>query len=596
MEKSFWKNLRNILINYRWRFLKALLMVVIANGVAVFMPLVFRQAILQMDQTEPKPGGILYSFIKMILGAHVASLWAWAAFLLFLASISSFFKYRMRLAFITISRDAERDVRSQLFTRIQEQSMAFYDRHGIGELLSRLTNDISAYRDMLGPGVMYPMFFLTLVTPSLIALFSISPPLATISLFPLFAIPILNFLTRHSIYRASYDAQKGLADLSNMAQEHFSGIRIAKGYVSEFQLMRLFSRLGRSLIRINIKLNCYQGLLFPFFTFLTKMTTVFLVIVSALVIFKGWSTLNAADFVSFMWIQSYIFFPVLMLAWVLPVYARGRAAYDRLVEVYEEPVEVKDGTVTIHTIPPDSDIEFCHLTFAYPETGKPVLNDFCLHIRAGSFVGITGPVGAGKTTLFRILNREYEIPKGKVLIGGHDIHDYPLEAFGKEIVTVEQIPFLFSRTIAENVRFGKEEALLDEIEAVARYADLHDTVLEFPERYDTLIGERGVTLSGGQKQRVAMARAFLVNRSILLLDDVFSAVDTKTESRIFKAMKENFKNKTVLLITHRLSILEGMDRILYMEEGKIVEDGAPDELKGKNGKYAALLAMQKLQK
>ena len=336
--------------------------------------------------------------------------------------------------------------------------------------------------------------------------------------------------------------------------------------------------------------------MFPFFTLLTKIITIILVMMTGLIIFKAWATLNAADFVSFMWIQSYIFFPVLMLAWVLPMYARGRAAYDRLLEIYDEPVEVKNGITKKVSIPQQADIEFRNLTFKYPTGQKQVLKDFSLFIKSGSFVGITGAIGAGKTTIFRLLNREYEVAPGKIFIGGHDIHDYPLDAFGKEIVTVEQLPFLFSRTIADNVRFGREEAGIGEVEEVAKYADLHDTILGFPETYETLVGERGVTLSGGQRQRVAIARAFLVDRSILLLDDVFSAVDTKTEARIFEAMKSNFKNKTVLLITHRLSILEAMDRVIYMEEGTITEDGTPDELKERNGKYAALMALQRLQR
>jgi ATP-binding cassette subfamily B protein len=297
-----------------------------------------------------------------------------------------------------------------------------------------------------------------------------------------------------------------------------------------------------------------------------------------------------------MWIQSYIFFPVLMLAWVMPIYARGRASYERLFEIYDEPVEVKNKPGSQQSIPNNPDIEFDHLTFSYPGTHREVLKNFTMSVKSGTFVGITGPVGSGKTTLFRLLNREYEIPYGKIFIGGQEIHDYSIEAIGKDLVTVEQLPFLFSRSIADNVRFGRIEAPLDEVLLVSKYADLHETVLDFPEQYETIVGERGVTLSGGQKQRVAMARGFLIDGSILLLDDVFSAVDAKTEARIFEALEKNFKHKTVLLITHRMSVLEAMDRVIYMEEGKIVEDGSPEELRSLKGKYAALLELQKLKK
>jgi len=594
MENTLWKNLKGILSRYRQSLFKAVIMVIIANGLLIFIPLVFRHAVAQLDSHALKPEGELQSLLGFILGNHINSVFAWAVLLFILSLIAAFFKYHMRVAFISISRNAESDLRSALFSKIQEQSMAFYDKHGVGDLLSRLTNDISTYRDVLGPGLMYPLFFITLVFPGLAALFTLSIPLAFVSMIPLFIIPIVNYAMRNLIYTASYQAQEGLADLSNMTREHYSGIKVVKGYGIEPNLKEIFGTLGHRLIKINIKLNAYQGLLFPFFTFLTKMTTTALVIVAALIIFKAWGVLNTADFVTFMWIQSYIFFPVLMLAWVMPIYARGRASYKRLLEIYEEPVEVRDREIKHETIPAQADIEFNHLSFSYPGSSKLILNDLNLYIKSGTLLGITGQVGAGKTTLFRLLNREYEIPEGKVRIGGNDIHDYPLEAFGKSIVTVEQLPFLFSRTIFENVRFGNEMALFDEVQMVSQYADLHETVLDFPEQYETVIGERGITLSGGQKQRVAIARAFLVNGSILLLDDIFSSLDVKTEARIFDAIQTRFKGKTILLITHRLSVLEAMDRIVYLDEGKVIEDGTPEELKKLDGKYAAMFQLQKI--
>lgn len=567
-------------------------MVLLSNCLLIANPLVLRQAIAEMGAGANAPAGWLGGWFHWLLGPVAQTVWPWALLLVCISVVSAVFKYYMRFAFISISRDAERDVRAKLFDKIQQQSMAFYDRHGIGELLSRLTNDIAAYREVLGPGMMYPLFFLTIAVPGLLALASISAPLAAISLVPLLLIPLLNALMRRKVYDASYAAQQGLADLSDMAQEHYSGIRIIKGYVAEASMRSRFDTLGRSLIGLNAKLGCYQGMLFPFFSLLTKLVTVTLVLFSGMIILTAWAHLSVADFISFMWIQSYIFFPVLMLAWVLPIYERGRAAYDRLVEIYNEPVEVQDTAQEPLEIPNQADIVFDRLSFGYPTADRPVFRDFSLSIKGGSFVGITGPVGAGKTTLFRLLNREYEVGRGQIKIGGRDLHDYPLEAFRNQVVTVEQLPFLFSRSIADNVRFGREEATLAEIEIVSQYADLHDTVLGFPEQYDTVVGERGVTLSGGQKQRIAMARAFLVNRSILLLDDVFSAVDAATQRRIFASMQANFTGKTVLLITHRVSVLEAMDRVLYVSNGQVVEDGPPQQLLQREGYYAALAALQ----
>lgn len=587
MEKNLLADLKKILISYRWSFLKAFTMLLLSNCLLIVNPLIFRHAIIALSTPSP-PSPYYWQ------DAVSHSIVAWGLLLVAVAGLSGFFKYKMRVGFIGISRIVETKMRFKLFKRIQAQSKSFYDHHGIGELLSRLTNDISSYRDVLGPGIMYPLFFLTIVTPGIIALFTISSKLAVLSLIPLVGIPLINGTVRNKIYALAKKVQSLLGTLSSLVQEYYSGIRIIKGYAVEEEMSHRFDDLSKRLSALTVRLVILEGLLFPLFTLLTKAVTLGLIFLSGYIIVTAWGELNAADFVSFMWIQSYIFFPVLMLAWVFPIYEKGRAAYDRLFAIYNEPIEVTNQLGVIQHVPPQADIVLNHLSFAYPMTSRLVLKDINLRFKGGSFVGITGPIGSGKTTLFRLLNREYEVPTGAIHIGNKDIHDYALENFNQSIITVEQAPFLFSRTIAENVKFGKQEASQEELELVARHADLHETVLEFPDRYDTLIGERGVTLSGGQKQRVAMARAFLMDRSILLLDDIFAAVDTLTESRIFSAMQKNFAGKTVLIITHRASILERLDRIIYMMDGQVVEDGSPAELVAKGGYFAALVELQKI--
>lgn len=578
MEPTLLANIRGILHRYRGRFLKALCMVMFSNFLLIVNPLIFRKAVSTFDGAD---------------NTTFSLLWPWVLTLLSIAFVAAFFKYWMRMEFIAISRDVEKEVRATLFERIQAQSQTFFDNHGIGEVLSRLTNDIQAYRDLIGPGIMYPMFFLTLVIPGFIALFYISHQLMLISLIPLLATPLLNATIQKKIFKVSQKVQKFLGTMSNMAQEHYSGVRIVKGYAVENVFRGLFDRLCTVFASLSIRLACLQGLLFPLLTLITRIVTVLLVLVAGLIILRAWGELSPADFISFMWIQSYIFFPILMLAWILPIYERGRAAYERLVEVFNEPIEVKNNAASTLVMPQNADILFKNFTFKYPKAAKPVLEDLNLHIHGGTFVGITGPVGAGKSTLFRILNREYEIPIGELFIGGHDIHDYSLEAIRAEMVMVEQTAFLFSKSLAENMLYGKSEASQEELETVAQYADIHDTVMSFPEQYDTVIGERGVTLSGGQKQRVVMARAFLVDRSLLLLDDIFSAIDAATEKRIFASIKKHFQGKTVLLITHRTSILDQMDRVIYLKCGKIQEDGTPQELLAQKGLYAALSELQR---
>jgi len=594
MEPTLSGNIRAIFSRYRFRFLKASLTVLAANSLFILNPLIFRQAVIAQDPSSGVAEGFMAAFLQRLLGPFWPSLWPWPLMLGAVALCSALFKYRMRLLFIEISREVERDLRGKLFSRIQEQSRAFFDRYPVGELLSRLTNDVAVYRDLLGPGIMYPLFFLTLIIPGLAALFYISPYLACLSLLPIFLIPLLNRAVRHAIYSLSTAAQEGLGEMSTMAQEHYSASRIVKSYTAEERLSRRFYSLGRRLIGVNRRLYTLQGLLYPFFALITRLMTVALVLFTAALMLKGWSDLSTADFVSFMWIQSYLYVPIIMLGWVLPIYQRGRAAYERLAKLYGEPVEVVESAKEPLAIPEKAAIAFKHLTFTYPLAGEPALNDLNLEIKGGSFVGITGPVGGGKSTLFRLLMREYALPRSMIEIGGRDIHDYPLASFREAMVSVEQIPFLFSKTIAENVQFGKEEAGREELERVLKHADLYETVMEFPEQYETLVGERGVTLSGGEKQRVAMARAFLVNRSILLLDDIFAHLDAATERRIFEAVSQNYRGKTLLLITHRASILEKMDRIISLAEGRVVEDGPPERLFKKGGYFATLKKLQEL--
>lgn len=579
MERSLFRDIRAMVIKYRKRLFFAFLMVLTSNSLLVANPLVFRKAVTEVEFHQESP-------LQQVM------LWALALFIISITA--AYFKYAMRVAFISISRDVEMHVRSILFERIQRQSRSFFDRHGIGDLMSRLTNDISAYRDVLGPGVMYPVFFATLVVPAVVALFSISFFLALISLIPILFLPFLVLFSQGYVYKMAMKTQQALASMSNMTHEVYSGVRVIKSYRAEKRTFVRFKESCRQLLKLNVILGSLQGMIYPFLTLITKVVTVVIVIAAGFIILKAWGDLTTADFISFMWIQSFIYAPVLMLGWVLPIYQRGGAAYDRLYEIYNEPIEVKDNPHSTLKVTDNCDIKLSRLTFSYPEGLVPALNDVNLHIKSKSFVGITGPVGSGKTTIFRLLNREYEIPRGMITLGGHDIHDYSLEELHKNIVTVEQLPFLFSKTIAENISFGCAEATEKELELVIRQTDLFDTVESFPDRYETLVGERGTMLSGGQKQRVAMARAFLVDRSILLLDDVFSAIDASTEKKIFDEIKVKFAGKTVLLITHRISILEQLDRVVYLMNGHVVEDGSPKELMAQNGHFAALAALKEV--
>jgi ATP-binding cassette subfamily B protein len=518
----------------------------------------------------------------------------WGVVLLGVALLSGMFKYYMRVSFIGLSRELESQMRSRMYDRLMEQSSVFYHRHRVGELMSRLTNDIGAFRDIIGPGIMFPLSSITLLLPALYVMFTISKYLTLISLIPILFVPVLLFFVERRLYAYSHRVQKSLADMSTFAQEHYSSIRVLKSFNMEKDSLEHFKTLCQQFYQSNLKLVTLENLIFPFLNLITKVTTALLVVVAAGIILLAWGVLDAADFVAFMWIQSFIYVPIMMLGWVIPLYERGRAAYARLYDVYQEPIDIVVKENVVDHVPEHADITLKNLSFYYPEADKPALEDISLTIKSGTIVGITGPIGSGKTTLFKLLCREYDAKPGMVQLGGIDIQDYTIDALREAIGTVEQAPFLFSKTIGENVGLGNIEATQAELESVAKQADLHDTVIGFPEEYRTMVGERGVTLSGGQKQRIAIARAFLVKRSIFLLDDIFSAVDFETEKRIFESIVNNFSGKTILIVTHRISVLEKLDRIIYMTKGKVIEDGSPEELIKLNGRYQALREVQRV--
>lgn len=557
------------------RLLLGSLLVALSNLLLVLSPLTLRHALLSMEG-NPDPS-LVTSAIDAVVGPS-PQLLHWVALLLAMALAAAWCKYRMRQLFIAVSYRAEAALRENLFVRIQQHKRQFYDRHGVGDLMSHVTNDVAAVREVLGPGILYPVNFASLALPALYAMVSIEPPLTALSITPILLLPFVMWLARSGMYRLSRRVQELLAGLSRTVQEQLTAIRLVKSYDAESALLERFRHVCRDLFSAQLKLAVVQGLFFPLLGLITRATTVGLVLLTGYLVFSGWSNLPSADFVSFMWVQSYLFIPVLMLGWILPVYERGRAAYHRLWKLYSEPVEQQASPGTTSAQQPPS-ISVRDLHFQY-EDGVPLLQGVNLDIPSGSLVGITGPIGEGKSTLLGLLAGEYTPIRGSIS-GGY-----------QKVAFVEQDPFLFSKTIRENIELGNPNVTEEGLQQAIEQAQLKQTIEAFADHLDTLVGERGVTLSGGQKQRVVLARALVAGSPLLLLDDVFSGVDAATERAIVDHLQKMAGEYTIVVVAHRASVLDRLDTIHFLHNGHIVESGAPRQLREQGGYYAALTALQ----
>lgn len=576
MEKSLFWNLSRIVLEKRSRFAIAIVLVCMSSGLLVLNPFIFRAALTNAIAGYEGVGA----------GAAVNTL-SFIPVLLLVSALSAWLKYRMRIEFVALSRDAEEEFREKLYARLQSQSRAFFDNHSIGDLINRLSSDISTYREILGPGIMYPIFALSMMVPAAISLIYLSETLFLFSLLPLCILLMINIVSRESLYTLSISSQEVLSKMSTLADETYSGVRIFKAYDFKKIGEKLFSSLGLKHSILRRKLFVRQGLIHPLFIFLLQGASAATAFLYSYMHTSSLSTLSAQDFLTFIWLQNYLFTPVMMLGWIFSLYQQGKAAYVRLRILYEEPVEVQDNG-SKDRVGERADIMLKNLTFSYAGASHPSIEGVNLRIEEGSHVGIAGAVGSGKSTLLKLLQREYEIGKGMFFIGGVEVHEFKLSALYQLMATCEQIPFLFSDTISENIRFGREDATKEEISSIASSVDLHDEIEGFPEKYDTTVGERGHLVSTGQKQRIAVARSLIASKRILILDDIFANVDASKEKIMLDRLIHDFKGATLIIVTNRISVLDRMDKVVFFQEGRVTEEGSPHDLKNRGGPYTIL--------
>jgi len=531
-------------------------------------------------------------------GVTAAKLGRYAVILFSIAVGSGLFKFWMRLAVIGISRHLEFDLRNQLFAHLQRLPLPYFQRARTGEIMSRATNDLSAVRMMLGPGLMYLVNTVVVALVSIGFMLTISPRLTLLSLLPLPLVSLTVWLFGERIHRRFEEIQAHFATISARVQENLAGVRVVRAFAREDGELEDFRALNREYLAKNLALISTSGFLNPGLMFLSGIAALLALYLGGRQVVAGHITLG--QFVAFTVYLGMLNWPMVALGWVINLFQRGLASYRRILEILDAPPAARGPGMGPH--PPArevvrvrGEIEFRHLTFTYPGARRPALRDICLSVPAGRTVAIVGRTGAGKSTLLALLPRLFEPPPGTVFLDGRDVRAWELGALRRQIGMAPQDPFLFSATLAENIAYGVERADDAAIERVAAIAGLDGDVQAFPAGYATRVGERGITLSGGQKQRATIARAVLRDAPLLLLDDCLSSVDTHTEETILRGLRGEMARCTTLIISHRVSTVRDADEIVVLDDGAIRERGTHEQLIARGGPYAELGRQQQLE-
>ncbi|NJD69270.1 MAG: ABC transporter ATP-binding protein [candidate division NC10 bacterium] len=524
---------------------------------------------------------------------RTAVLWKYPALIVLAAGVQVVFRYYWRTHLFGFSRHIEWDFRNAIVAHLQRLPLSYFTHTKTGDLMSRLTNDMVSFREMLGMGVMAVIDAAFVIVTSLALMVVIDPWLTLWSLLPLPSITILVLLIGNRIFDRYRDVQRHLSTLSTFVQENLAGIRVVQAYVQEENQQRHFDGLSREYQDKNLDLVKRWGYVSPVMTVLSGLAATIVLWLGGRQVAMG--TMSLGELVGFYGYLGMLTWPMLAVGYVINLYQRGSAALARLLEILDTPVAAgyqTPGTAVVTTV--RGEIEFRNLSFRYGPEAPCTLQDITLRIPAGTWCGVVGETGAGKSTLVSLLPRLYESPPGTIFIDGIELREFPLQTLKQAIGYVSQDIFLFSETIRDNILFGNGGATSEDLETAADLAQLTSSIQQFTQQFDTVLGERGVRLSGGQKQRTALARAIIKNPPILILDDAFSSVDVETEERILEQLKGFMRGRTAVLISHRISTVMEADQIVYLKDGRIVERGSHEELRTLRGHYYRLYRRQLL--
>ena len=573
-------------LRYRLRLTLGLACVFGTASVSLLSPLVLKYAIDDLS--------------AMVTRVKLAQ---YAGLLLGIAVTGGCFRFLSRRVIVGVSREIEYDLRNDFYAHLQRLSVSYFQSVRTGDIMSRATNDLSAVRMMVGPAIMYSVSTLIVFVVAIVMMLSIDMRLTLIALVPLPLVTLSVKFFGAAIHRRFEHIQAQLSEISAIVQESLSGVRVIRAYGQERAELDRFAQANQEYLNRNRGLIMLQGLFSPSLSLFLGLSALFVLwLGSRSVVFER---ISVGEFVAFNAYLVMLSWPVIAFGWITNMLQRGMASWKRILPILDTVPEITDTTQTTNPEQVESikgRLELRHLTFAYGDgDGSPVLRDVSLRIDPGQTVALVGATGSGKSTLLNLIPRLHDPPPGTVFLDDVDVRELPLASLRGAIGFVPQEPFLFSDTIAENIAFGSFDKTTDkaldqiEVQRMAAVANLDTDIKEFSNEYQTIVGERGITLSGGQKQRTAIARALMVDPRIIILDDALSAVDTYTEERILSQLNSELRDRTALIVSHRISTVRQADLIVVLQDGSVVERGSHDELLAYGGVYADLHRKQLLE-
>jgi len=581
--------LNHYLWRYKYQLLLGLVFVVLSNYFAISQPKIVRVTLDRVAEIVESNQGAEAAFQE-----NGMEFLKYGGVFLLLALVSGTFMFLMRQMIIVVSRKIEKHLKDDVYEHLQKLSLSFYRKTNTGDIMARVTEDVSAVRMYLGPGIMYTINFVSNIILVLIVMFSVNVELTLYVLIPMPVLAVSIYFVNQIIHKRSTLLQEQMSRISTYVQEMYSGIRVIKAFAAELKLGKTFEKESEVYKKRALSLVQVNALFIPLIILLIGLCNLITIYIGGKLYING--SASAGNIAEFFMYVSRLTWPVAAIGWVTAIIQRAAASQKRINQFMKIQPEVVSGNKSPGKL--GGNIEFNNVSFTYPETGIEAIKNFSLKVTEGQVIGVIGKTGSGKSTLANLLLRQYDVDSGEISIDGNSIKDIELGDYRAQVGFVPQDNFLFSDSIYNNVLWGGEDGSDDkeEVDTVTKIADLYDDIETFSEGFDTVLGERGITLSGGQKQRLSIARAIYGNPKVLVFDDSFSAVDTHTEAAILEGLGNYIQNRTTMLISHRVSTVKNADFIIVMDQGEVIEQGTHDELIGNHKYYYSLYKKQLLEK